>query len=141
MLDEFPQRRCGVGNLGIELPMGPAVAVLSMTYGDGSDATTMDEDADFILDTYAKPSRLMPSGAAWPSAARATNTVKVRYLAGYGVDSDGGQELPKVLRQAIKLVFGDMWANRENAGDVQLYEIPLSAQNLMRPLRVRLGMA
>jgi uncharacterized phiE125 gp8 family phage protein len=139
-LDEFPAKRCGVGDIGIEFPMGPVREVVSVAYGETSDGLTLAAE-DFTLDDYSKPSRLMPTAAAWPVVTSATNTVKVRYLAGYGVDSDGGEPLPKSMKAAILLVLGELFANRENAGDTALTEIPTSAQALLRPHRVRLGMA
>jgi uncharacterized phiE125 gp8 family phage protein len=148
-LDEFPRRypshpyhhrhAQAVDPLSIVLPGGPVRQVLSVSWGDESD-NELNDDA-FTLDLYRAPAALTPVSGSWPTVTRATNVVKIRYLAGYGVDSDGGQALPAVLRSAILLVLGELYANRENAGDVQLFEIPTSAQALMRPRRVRLGMA
>jgi len=141
-LDQFPcvrrqphQHR----DLAIELPMGPVRQVLSISWGDESD-DEMNDDT-FTLDDYSRPARVTPVSAAWPAVTRATNAVKIRYLAGYGVDSDGGQPLPKAIRAAILLVLGHLYANREDAADVALTSLPINAEALMRPLRVRLGMA
>jgi uncharacterized phiE125 gp8 family phage protein len=139
-MDEFPAKQLSGGDIGIEFPMGPVREVVSVTYGETSDGMSLAAE-DFTLDDYSKPSRLMPIASAWPVVTNATNTVKVRYLAGYGVDSDGGEPLPKSMRAAILLVLGELFANRENAGDTALTEIPTSAQALLRPHRVRLGMA
>lgn len=141
-LDEFPthlRNRPNRRDDAIELPMGPVRQVLSIAWGDESD-DEMNDDA-FILDNYGEPARITPVSFAWPTVTSATNAVKIRYLAGYGVDSDGGQELPKAIRAAILLVLGELFANRENAGDGALAEIPTSAQALLRSLRVRMGMA
>lgn len=146
-LDEFPAQHWHrrrpphgrpIGGLAVELPDGPVRQVLSVSWGDESD-NELNDDA-FTLDLYRAPAAITPVAGSWPVVTRATNAVKVRYLAGYGVDSDGGQPVPHVLRSAILLVLGELYANRENAGDVQLFEIPTSAQALMRPRRVRLGM-
>lgn len=141
-LDEFPKRRRHPHqhrDLAIELPMGPVRQILSVSWGGESD-DEMNDDT-FTLDDYSRPARVVPVAAAWPTVARATNAVKVRYLAGYGVDSDGGEALPKAIRAAILLVVGHLFANREDAADVALTSLPINAEALMRPMRVRLGMA
>lgn len=133
-LDSFPGR---CDDPAIELPWGPVREVLSFSYGDASDALALTPD-DYVLDDYSAPARLT---GTWPTVTAATNTVKIRYLAGYGVDSDGGEQIPPAIRGAILLTLGELFANRENAVDVALHEIPTSAESLLRPLRVRLGMA
>jgi uncharacterized phiE125 gp8 family phage protein len=137
-LDSFPTST-SIGGVLIELPMGPVRDVISVSWGDDSDAELA--AADLALDTYRRPNALKPVAAAWPSVTAATNAVKVRYLAGYGVDSDGGEAMPKVIRSAILLVLGHLYRNREDTTEQALSSIPVGATSLMRPLRVRLGMA
>jgi uncharacterized phiE125 gp8 family phage protein len=137
-LDEFPTS-ASPGGVAIDLPMGPVREVQTISWGDESD-DEMNNDT-FVLDTYSRPSRVKPVAAAWPAVTAATNAIKIRYLAGYGVDTDGGEALPKVLRAAILLVLGHLYANREDTADKALAAIPLGAEALMRPLRVKLGMA
>ena len=126
----------------IELPMGPVREILSFTAGEPSSSSTdMDVDpASYVLDTYSAPNRVVPV-SAWPSVGAATNAIKVTYAAGYGVDTDGGEPLPKALRSAILLVLGHLYRNREDSTDKAMAALPLGAESLMRPLRVRLGMA
>ena len=133
-LDKFPD-----DGAAIELPMGPVRDVLSISWGDESD----DElgDVDVTLDDYSRPSRITPITGSWPTVTEATNVVKIRYQAGYGVDTDGGEALPKTLRSAILLMLGHLYANREDSAEKALTSIPNGAEALMRPLRVRLGMA
>ena len=77
----------------------------------------------------------------WPAITAATNAVKIRYLAGYDIDSDGGEALPKMIRAAVLLVVGHLYANREASTEVALTHIPLGVESLLRPHRVRMGMA
>jgi len=135
-LDEFPSSSDG---LAIELPMGPVREVLSVSWGDESD----DELAatDFTLNDYVSPAMLTPVAASWPTVTAATNVIKIRYLAGYGVDTDGGEALPKALRQAVLLTLGDLYCSRENATAGTTSAVATTAEALMRPLRVRKGMA
>lgn len=141
----------------IELPMGPVREIVSIFVPAQAEFTSDDVDSDatadapvwadgevnpdnYALDNYSLPGKVTPV-SSWPTIATATNAVKIRYLAGYGVDSDGGEPLPKAIRSAILLVLGDLMKNREN--DVAGSTSPgtTTAEALMRPLRVRLGMA
>jgi uncharacterized phiE125 gp8 family phage protein len=137
-LDTFPTST-SPGGTEIEIPMGPVREVLSISWGDESDEEVA--AADFLLDDYRKPNRVKPVAAAWPSVTASTNAVKIRYLAGYGVDSDGGEALPRVLRSAILLVLGHLYENRSDSVEKALATIPTGAETLMRARRVRLGMA
>lgn len=144
-LDRFPTTAAD-GSTAIELPMGPVVDVMSVTVGTGgsdssggSDSTELTA-ADFELDDFRSPMRLLPT-ATWPAVTASPNAVRIRYVAGYGTDSDGGYPLPAVFRAALLLVLGHLYANRETSVEKALSEIPLGAEALMRPHRVLLGMA
>jgi len=130
-LDSFPTGE-------IQLPFGPLVSVTSVIFGDGSDAETVDE-ADYVVDDYSNPARLVPV-TTWPVVTEATNTVKIRCVAGYSDDSDG-PPLPYALKAAILLVLGHLYANREDSADKAMDSLPNGADALMRPLRIRMGMA
>lgn len=143
-LDSFPVvgSRCygrSAASIGVDLPMGPVREVVSVIWGEESDEELA--AADFVLDLYQLPNRIMPVAASWPSITAATNAVKIRYVAGYGVDSDGGEQIPRAIRAAMLLLVGHMYAHREDASEASLASIPNGAMALLRPLRVRLGMA
>ena len=139
-LDQWPTLRVD-GVTYIELPMGPVREVVSFTAGDpeSSNTDTEIDPASYTLDTYSDPARIVPV-SGWGSGA-GTNYIKVTYAAGYGVDTDGGEPLPKAIRAAVLLVLGHLYRHREEATDKALASLPLGAEALMRPLRVRLGMA
>ncbi len=153
-LDSFPT----TAPLGIELPMGPVREVISIMAPAEANYTSDDVDSDaaaeieiyadgqvnpavYVLDDYVSPAVLKPTGTAWPTITAATNAIKIRYVAGYGVDSDGGEALPAVIRAAILLMVGHFYANREDTGPNTLASIPNGVEALLRPLRIRLGMA
>ena len=133
-LDTFPD-----DGEPVDLPFGPVREILSASWGDESDQEL--DVADFVLDNYRSPNQMRQT-AGWPSVTSSPNSIKVRYLAGYGVDSDGGEVLPKAIRTAILLLTGHYFANREavNIGNITS-ELPWGVEALLRPLRVRLGMA
>jgi uncharacterized phiE125 gp8 family phage protein len=128
-LDTFPD-----DGEAVDLPGGPVREIQSVNWGDDSDQEL--DLADFVLDNYRFPNQLRTTATSgWTAVTSYPNVIKVRYLAGYGVDSDGGEALPKVLRQAILVELTNLYENRGDA--------PLSsaAEALMRPRRVRLGVA
>lgn len=149
-LDAFPTERAD-RRTWIELPMGPVSEILSITtpptatsdtdgYGtDGSDNGELLPDA-YVLDTFASPARVWPA-ASWPSITRSKNAVRIRYVAGYDIDSDGRSMIPKTIRAAILLILGHLYSQREETTEKALASIPTGAEALMRPRRVRLGMA
>lgn len=154
-MDAFPTSTDGTA---IDLPMGPVREIVSVFVPAETGYTSDDVDSDsaadadifadgqvnpdlYVLDDYRRPHQLKPVAAAWPSITAATNAVKVRYLAGYGVDSDGGEVLPKSIRAGLLLVLGHLYANREASTEQALSTIPLGVESLLRPHRVLLGMA
>lgn len=143
-LDRFPNASDD-GSAAIELPFGPVLAVQSVGVdSSGGSSTTSSSDTEldpttYLLDDYSAPHRLLPV-TSWP-AASGDLSVRIRYLAGYGVDSDGGVELPWAARAAMLLVLGHLYLNREETTEKAMASLPLGAESLLRPLRVRLGMA
>lgn len=138
-LDEFPTSK-SLGGLPIELPMGPVVAVQRIGWGDESDEEMA--EADFVLDVYRAPHCIRPVAASWPSGITASpNKIKVRYVAGYGETSDSAGPLPKKFRAAILLAFEHIYRNRGATTEEALKTMPLGIESLLRPSRVRLGMA
>jgi uncharacterized phiE125 gp8 family phage protein len=128
-LDTFPD-----DGEAIDLPFGPVREVQSVSWGDDSDQEL--DLADFVLDNYRNPNQLRTTATSgWPAVTSYPNVIKVRYLAGYGEDSDGGEALPKAMRAAILVELTNI---QENRGDA---ELSIHAMNLLRPFRVRLGMA
>jgi uncharacterized phiE125 gp8 family phage protein len=141
------------GTTAINLPMGPVRQILQIMTpavdGFTSDDVDSDSAADvavfadgevnpdqYSLDDYSKPERAYPI-TSWPTITAATNAIKIRYLAGYGVESDGGEAMPRAARAAILVTLAHLYAHRGDE-DAQL---PPTAEALLRPLRVRLGMA
>jgi len=133
-LDEFP-----AWGAAIELPMGPVIDVVRVSWGDGSDDEL--DDADFVLDDYTLPAELKPVATAWPTVTAATNALKVRYLAGYGDESDGADPLPATFKSAMLLLIGHLYEQRSETTEKAMQSLPLGVSALLRPHRVRLGMA
>lgn len=148
-LDGFPWT-CDGRSPYIEIPRNPVISIESFSLGEGGSEAGSDGELDlgdnFTLNDYRVPARLYPVGS-WPSVTRSPDLIKIRFLAGYmngdyfDTDYAGAQALPKAIRQAILLLTGHFYANREASVEAALSTIPLGFESLLQLKRIRLGMA
>ena len=129
---------------GFELPRPPFLELLSFSAVNDSDGEF--DPAAYVVDDYGTPEQpvVLRPATSWPTVTKAPNTVKVRYRSGYQSEEDPDSDappLPRSLRAATLLVLGHLYENREDSVEKALASIPNGAEALMRPLRVRLGMA
>lgn len=102
----------------IRLPRGPVVSVTKVEYVNSGGTLTTLPSADYQVDLYSVPARIVTAyGVTWPvTKLGELNAVIVTYVAGYDVgspDNDYGENVPAAIKAALKLVFGDLWENRE----------------------------
>lgn len=123
-LDDWP-----VTGDEIELPRAPLVSVTSVVYTDSDGTATTWAAANYEVDTDSQPGRIkLAYGESWPSATlKASNPIQITYIAGYG----NAVDVPQHLRQAIMLLVGHWYENREMAAPVQLREVPLAVESLI----------
>jgi uncharacterized phiE125 gp8 family phage protein len=104
----------------ITLPHSPLISIdsLKMTDSDGN-TTTVSTDS-YIVDTYAEPGQIVrKQSETWPvDSLQEVNGVEVIYQAGYGTDAS---DVPETIRQAMLLIIGHWYENRE---DVVIGQIP-----------------
>ena len=121
-------RRCDY----IELPKPPLASVASVKYTDSAGVEWTMSGADYVVDTYRQPGRVMLGySKAWPSVTlRPGPSVVVRYVAGYGMPA----AVPETYKQAIKLLVGHYYENREaiviQAGVVAT-QVPMAVDALL----------
>lgn len=122
-LDEFPEA-------GILLPQGPVTSITSVTYVDTAGATQTLAGSAYSLDDYSTPQWLLPAvDTEWPDTYATANAVKVRYLAG-AATIDGA------VAQALRLLSGLYFDNRNAADKGALTEIPFGVQVLLNTVKV-----
>jgi uncharacterized phiE125 gp8 family phage protein len=122
-LDEFP-------NGGIQLPQGPVTSVTSVTYVDTTGDTQTVSSGAYSLDDYSNPPWLLPAaGTDWPATYAAANAVKVRYVAG-AATIDGA------VAQALRLLAGLYFDNRNAADKGQMFEVPFGVKALLDTCKV-----
>lgn len=104
-LDAFPRGP-------IVLPLGPATVVLRVAYAAEVNGTVQEQllpASAYLLEQRGGRSLLHPLDG-WPTAARVVGAVTVRYLAG---------DMPDAVRQAILLLVGHYYRNRQAVTDKQ----------------------
>jgi len=125
--------RFPVSGTGIVVPMCPLVSVTSLKYFDASNVEQTLSTGLYTVRTDTTPGSIEEAvGEAWPDTAYRGDAVTLTYVAGYGTAAS----CPERAKQAIKLLVGHWYENREAAAvGVDVKEVPLAAKALMWQLR------
>lgn len=108
-LDRFPCRYDG----RIELPMPPLQSVEWIKYIDDAGIERTVPALDYVVDAQHLIGRIRPAyDKLWPVTRAEDGAVRIRFTAGYGAAA----AVPAPLKQAILLLVGHWWLNREAVG-------------------------
>lgn len=123
------------GNRPQEIPLSPLASVTSVKYADPSTGTqTTWSSSNYIVSASREPGRIVPVfGIVWPAFRYVADSIVFRFVAGYGA---APSSVPQPLRQAILLLVGDWFANREDATSGPMGTIPNGVRNLLDQWRV-----
>lgn len=133
-LDDFPRCQEDYYFPGeIALPFPPLQSVTHVKYYNSDGALTTISSADYLVLPNDLPGRVTPIvGNSWPYDVQyRPDAVEVQYVCGYGAAS----AVPAAIKQAILLILGHLYENRQEVSPNQLYNIPLGAEYLMWPHR------
>jgi uncharacterized phiE125 gp8 family phage protein len=123
-LDAFPAE--------IRLPRPPLSSVTSLQYLDGNGTLQTLSASSYTVDSDAEPGRVVEAYATtWPSVRNDIRAVRVTYVAGYGATA---ATVPQPIKQAILLLVGHWYANREAVGTVGS-DIAFAVDALLAPFR------
>lgn len=128
VFDQIPySERC------IKLPRSPTQSVESIEYVDSNGVTQTWSDTDYIVSTAREPGMVaLGYEKNWPSARLQADAITISYTAGYGDAAD----VPQVIKQAILLIVGHWFANREAVAVGNYNEVPMAASCLLNTYRV-----
>jgi uncharacterized phiE125 gp8 family phage protein len=117
VLDRFPMPEWGTGLFSpIYVPLAPLQSISSITYLDTAGATQTWTSTKYRVSIDREPARIVPAyGEIYPTTRTTTDTVSIRFVAGYGATT---ATVPLALRQAILLLVGHWFENREAVGNV-----------------------
>jgi hypothetical protein len=91
--------------------------VIGVFYLDSAGVEQTFNAANYTVDTANEPGRVvLKSSASWPTLPEIANAVRVRFRAGYldQTVSPAVANVPASTKAAIKLMIGDLYANRES---------------------------
>lgn len=117
----------------IEFPLPPLQSVTGIYYTDEDGDETEWAASNYIVDTASTPGRVRfkSTGVSPTVTLQEINAVRVRFVAGYG---DNTTDVPEIYRQAVKMLLGHYYENREAllvAQGLSLSELPLSVADLL----------
>jgi len=133
-LRAFPYRR-------IEIPLAPLLEVVSVTYYDEDDTSNV--LATTVYDVYGVGGVggiELKQYQDWPASVRdKAEAIVIRFRAGF-VDTDESPDsgsVPEAIVQAIKLIVGSFYENREDlvVGTIA-GKLPRAAEALLLPYRL-----
>lgn len=127
---------CWPRGVVLELPRPPLQSVTWIKYFDIEGGEHTVDANTYLVDTANRPGRVrLRSGKGWPSATlREMAGVNVRFVAGYG---DDPASVPQMIRQAMLVMIGDLYENREASivGTI-VAKATYATDNLLWPYRM-----
>ena len=128
--DSFPQ-----GDT-FEMRPYPLQSITSIKYTNSAGVEATFSSANYQVDASSQPGRLrLKTAASWPAVTlREMNGLAIRFVAGYGA---AGSAVPIQLRQAVLLLVGHWYENREPVltTGMMVAPLPMTVDALFRNWR------
>jgi len=114
----------------IEIPLPPLQSITSIKYYGTDDTEYTLSTDDYMVDTDSEVGRVVLKYAkTWPSITlRPANAVVIQFVAGYG---DADTDVPERIKQAIKLLVGHLYENREATSIRSIVNVPFAVESLL----------
>jgi uncharacterized phiE125 gp8 family phage protein len=114
----------------IQIPLPPLVSVLSIKYYGTDDTEYTLTPTEYFVDTKSEPGRVVLGyGKSWPIVIlRPANGVCIEFVAGYGATAS---VVPKKVSQAMLLLIGHWFKNREALSETLPKEIEFAVRSLL----------
>lgn len=115
-------------------PVAPLASVESVKYIDTDGNQQALDESVYRVDTNSTPGRLTPAyGTSWPAARAVTNAITINCTVGY---ADAGA-VPQAIKQALLLLVGHWYANREaSIVGAPVTDLPMAVDALLDPYRM-----
>lgn len=116
----------------IRVPRPPLQSVTTLEYVDTDGALQTLATSEYQVSTSRSPGRIAPARfKVWPVTDPLTmDAVRVTFVAGYGLAAS----VPPRSIQAIKLLAGHLYENREDSTEMALSRIPCGLEAFLRTL-------
>lgn len=127
-LDTWPEGRI------VRLPVSPVLSVDQITVYDlDGNASQLSADA-WLLDRSTQPERIkIKLGAGLPASQ--LMAAEIDFTAGYGA---AATDIPEEFRQAVRLLAGHWFENREAGTDLAIASLPQGLDRLLSTARIPL---
>jgi uncharacterized phiE125 gp8 family phage protein len=124
-------------SMALRLPMPRLVSVTSITYLDTTGTLQTLDPSTYNVDTASEPARIVPAiNLTWPTTDYyIPGSVKVTYVAGSYGDGVETDTCPASIRQAILLLLGHWYGNREAASALSIRTVPMAVDALLNAYR------
>jgi uncharacterized phiE125 gp8 family phage protein len=114
----------------LRLRSAPLQSITSVKYYDSaSDVDTTLAASDYVTDLLGVPARIQIKNT-WPATNDYVGNIRIRCVAGYATT----KAIPAHLKQAVLLLVGHFYENREAVTDLKLMEIPEGINALIHSL-------
>jgi len=124
-------------SMALRLPMPRLVLVTSITYLDTTGTQQTLDPSTYVVDNASQPARIVPAlDLTWPTTDYyIPGSVQVTYVAGSYGDGTTVDNCPQTIKQAILLMVGHLYNNREATSEARLSAIPLGVDALLSPYK------
>lgn len=113
----------------IEPWRAPLYDVTSIIYVDNQGTERTLDASHYRVDKSKAWGRITPAyGESWPSTHAVLGAVTVTYRAGYGEE---GADVPSLYRNAIMMIAGSLYENREETSPLAIHDVPFGAKMLL----------
>lgn len=104
----------------LRLRVSPLQSITTVKYYESvNDTDTLLAAADYVTDLLGVPARIQIKNT-WPATNDYIGNIRIRCVAGYSTV----KAIPAHLRQAVLLLVGHYYENREATTDLKLMQIP-----------------
>ena len=120
----------------MRIPKGQLQSVTTVKYfdTDGVQQTLAGSPIEYSVDTADDPGYVeLAYGQSWPSYRDISNTITIRFVAGYG---DSWEDVPEIIRQGVLILISTLDQNRELIGQFQMHPLYMSYEALLYPYRL-----
>jgi uncharacterized phiE125 gp8 family phage protein len=116
------------------LPFGPVQNIWGVYYDDSDGVErTLNPSAYRLIGDALNASIVLAYNQAWPATRRQDEAVRIQYVTGYGMAAD----VPAPIKQAILLMIGNLYENREEVVVGQTtVRLPMAVDHLLSPYRI-----
>ena len=111
------------------------ISVESIKYYDGDNVLQTWAVTNYIVDNSYTPARIgIAPDKTYPTITRRLNSIEIKYGSGY----ENSNEVPKLLKQAILILVGQWYENRQEAiVGRSVGTIPMTAMFILDRYRIR----